>query len=60
MPTRPLIETSPDREAAAPAPSQPQPTAGSATPESLLVSQLPAWDLVPADTLLVRRRLPKP
>ena len=54
--TQPLRDPNP---ATAPDPNRPAPAAASVPtprPESPLASQLPAWDLVPPHTLLVRRR----
>ncbi len=55
-PTRPIIGTEP----ATPEPSQPpvpsDTTAGNSEPEMAIAGDLPSWDLVPSDMLLVRKR----
>lgn len=54
MPTRPIFDQG-SPGGAAPVPSNLQSSRGHEQ-ESPLASQLPAWDLLPAHTLLVRRR----
>lgn len=54
---RPILDNSnpgqtPERDSVAP-PSPPQPQEPTLMP---IAQDLPAWDLVPADTLIVRRR----
>jgi hypothetical protein len=48
MPTRPILDQNPG--------AQPNPTAAHLGEDSPLASQLPSWDLLPAHTMLVRRR----
>lgn len=54
MPTRPILDPNfPNASSSVPAAAQP---AQASTPDSPLASQLPSWDLLPAHTLLIRRR----
>jgi hypothetical protein len=54
MPTRPILDPNlPNVSSSGPTAAQP---AQASTPDSPLASQLPSWDLLPAHTLLVRRR----
>jgi len=54
MPTRPILDQ--NLTSAATPSSVKNESAPAAMPDSPLASQLPAWDLIPAHTLLVRRR----
>lgn len=40
-------------------PAKPEPPQTNATPELPIAKELPPWDLVPSDLLLVRRRAVK-
>jgi hypothetical protein len=53
MPTRPMLDANPSSGSAPPSRSTSPVQTQSDSP---LASQLPGWDLVPAHTLLVRRR----
>ncbi|BCS31427.1 hypothetical protein TBR22_A06280 [Luteitalea sp. TBR-22] len=62
MPNRPLIDSS-DTPTPVPPPALPDTTGPAMEPvpkDSPLASQLPAWDLVPSDVLLIRRRAARP
>lgn len=54
MPTRPILDQNLTNVNTPSSPSNE--SAQAAIPDSPLASQLPAWDLMPAHTLLVRRR----